>query len=68
MKITSWGRAGSICSAEERTTAIGAHTSPTNRTARETYLWQKIAENFIATYETELTWVRALRQGLEDYG
>jgi DNA-binding PadR family transcriptional regulator len=35
-----------------------------NRTPRETYLWQMIAENWIGFYEHELEWVRQLRAGL----
>lgn len=39
-------------------------TSP-DRTPRETYLWQKIAENIAGVYEHELAWVQDLRKGLE---
>ena len=35
-----------------------------NRTPRETHLWAKITENWVAFYERELAWVRNLRQGL----
>jgi hypothetical protein len=34
------------------------------RTPRETYLWQMIAENQIAFYESELAWIRRLRREL----
>lgn len=36
------------------------------RTARESYLWTMIAENWVASYESELAWVRRLRQGLAE--
>lgn len=35
------------------------------RTARETYLWQMIAENISGAYQNELAWVQGLRKGLE---
>lgn len=38
-----------------------------NRTPREAYLWQKIAENILATYEHELDWVRETRQGVKEF-
>lgn len=31
------------------------------RTARESYLWQMISENWITFYETELAWVQKIR-------
>jgi hypothetical protein len=31
------------------------------RTPRESYLWQMISDNWIAFYETELAWVKKLR-------
>jgi DNA-binding PadR family transcriptional regulator len=34
------------------------------RTPRETYLWQMIAENQIVFYESDLNWVRKLRREL----
>ena len=34
------------------------------RTPREAYLWQMIAENQISFYESELNWVRAVRREL----
>lgn len=34
------------------------------RTARESYLWQKIMDNWIGFYEQELAWVRQVRQEL----
>jgi DNA-binding PadR family transcriptional regulator len=34
------------------------------RTSRETYLWQMIAENQIAFYESEVRWVQKLRREL----
>ncbi|MCC7446945.1 MAG: helix-turn-helix transcriptional regulator [Anaerolineae bacterium] len=42
----------------------GKHAA--NRTPRETYLWQMIADNWIGFYEHELEWVRQLRVGLGD--
>ena len=35
-----------------------------NRTAREQYIWQKIAENMLAQYQHELDWVRQVRSDL----
>jgi len=34
------------------------------RTPRERYLWEMIYKNWIAQYETELDWVRQIRQEL----
>jgi hypothetical protein len=34
------------------------------RTPREAYLWDMIADNWIAFYENELVWVRKMRQDL----
>lgn len=34
------------------------------RTSRETYLWNMIAQNWISFYENELRWVRSVREGL----
>lgn len=34
------------------------------RTVRETYLWQMIAENRVCFYESDLNWVRQLRREL----
>lgn len=39
-------------------------THSPQRTTREAYLWQMIAENQIAFYESELAWVRRLRREL----
>lgn len=36
------------------------------RTPRESYLWDKITENWLIFYENELNWVRQLRQELGD--
>jgi len=36
------------------------------RTPRERYLWEMISENWIASYETELAWVRKLRKDLPE--
>jgi PadR family transcriptional regulator, regulatory protein AphA len=41
-------------------------THSPQRTAREAYLWQMIAENQIAFYESDLNWVRRLRHELRD--
>ena len=35
------------------------------RTPREKYLWDMIYKNWIAQYETELSWIRQIRQELE---
>jgi len=35
------------------------------RTPREKYLWNMIYKNWIAQYETELSWIRQMRQELE---
>lgn len=35
-----------------------------DRSKRETYLWGRIAQNLIDTYQTELDWVRKTRQEL----
>jgi PadR family transcriptional regulator, regulatory protein AphA len=37
------------------------------RTARETYLWGMISDRWISFYETELNWVRQLRQDLSTF-
>jgi PadR family transcriptional regulator, regulatory protein AphA len=37
-----------------------------DRSKREKYLWKRIAENFIAAYQTELDWVRQTRQELRE--
>ncbi len=37
------------------------------RSARETYLWQMIAENVADSYKHELAWIDNLRQGLEKF-
>lgn len=34
------------------------------RTARESYMWEMIYRNWIATYEMELSWIRQMRQEL----
>ncbi len=34
------------------------------RTPREVYLWQRINQNWISFYETQLAWVRSMRQEL----
>jgi PadR family transcriptional regulator, regulatory protein AphA len=39
----------------------GSNINPA-RSPREEYLWKMIAENHIRSYETELDWVRRLRQ------
>lgn len=36
------------------------------RSERERYLWKRIAENLIDTYQTELDWVRQTRQELSE--
>lgn len=36
------------------------------RSAREAWLWRRIAENWIAGYETELHWVQGLRRDLAE--
>jgi PadR family transcriptional regulator, regulatory protein AphA len=41
----------------------GEHSGPA-RTAREKYIWEMVAENYIQSFETELIWVRQLRQGI----
>jgi PadR family transcriptional regulator, regulatory protein AphA len=37
------------------------------RTERETYLWNMVAQNYIGYYESELAWVRKLRQGVANW-
>ena len=37
-----------------------------NRTPRERFLWRKIAEKFVALYQSELDWVRQLREELRE--
>ncbi len=37
-----------------------------DRSKRETYLWKRIKDNFIAAYKTELDWVRQTQQGLRE--
>ena len=34
------------------------------RTERESYLWRMISENYITSYQTELAWVRKLREDM----
>jgi DNA-binding PadR family transcriptional regulator len=34
------------------------------RTPRERYLWERVSENWIQSWETELAWLRSTRQGL----
>jgi PadR family transcriptional regulator AphA len=41
-------------------------TSP-DRSPREAFLWQKIADNITGSFENELAWIRDLRQGLEKF-
>jgi PadR family transcriptional regulator, regulatory protein AphA len=36
------------------------------RTSREKYLWKNIFENYLDNYETDLGWVRKIRQELPD--
>lgn len=36
------------------------------RTPRESYIWNMIHRNWIATYEMELNWIRQMRQELKD--
>ncbi len=36
------------------------------RTPREIYLWEMIHKNWIAQYETELTWIRRMRDELKE--
>ncbi len=35
-----------------------------NRSEREKYLWLHIADNLIVTYQTELKWVKRVREDL----
>lgn len=42
----------------------GPPVSVPNRTPREAYLWEKISENLLLTYQNQLDWVRRLREGL----
>ncbi|MFP4641727.1 MAG: PadR family transcriptional regulator [Dehalococcoidia bacterium] len=35
------------------------------RTPREEYLWNMICQNWVTSYENELSWIRKLRQELE---
>ncbi len=42
-------------------------TSP-QRTPREAYLWEAIMDNKILYYETELNWVRTVRETLNEMG
>ncbi|MGE5415445.1 MAG: PadR family transcriptional regulator [Acidobacteriota bacterium] len=37
------------------------------RTPRESYLWQMMTENIISSYESELNWVKRLREGLKKF-
>ena len=41
--------------------AARSHNSP-NRSRREIYLWKRIAENLINSYQTELDWVRQTQE------
>ena len=41
------------------------HLAPApDRTPRQAYLWEKISENLLSTYQNQLDWVRRLRQEL----
>lgn len=40
--------------------------SSPDRSKREKYLWKRIAENLIATYQTELDWVRQTQQDFRE--
>lgn len=42
--------------------AQAARSSSPNRSKREEYLWKRIMQNFIATYQTELDWARQTLQ------
>ena len=43
------------------------HLAPApDRTPRQAYLWEKISENLLSTYQNQLDWVRRLRQGLRE--
>jgi len=37
------------------------------RSEREQYLWRRIAENLVQTYQAELDWVQQTRQGIEAF-
>ncbi len=37
------------------------------RTPRETFLWNRVLENWISNYQTELDWVSELRTGLQRF-
>ncbi len=45
--------------------AVRSGSSP-DRSKREKYLWRRIAENFIAAYQTELDWVHQTQQELRE--
>lgn len=38
-----------------------------DRTPRETYIWEMVRRNWIATYELELNWIRQMREELADF-
>jgi PadR family transcriptional regulator, regulatory protein AphA len=45
----------------------GSQISPA-RTPREKYLWGMISKNYILAYETELNWVKEVREGINEKG
>jgi DNA-binding PadR family transcriptional regulator len=49
-------------------TRVQAEEGPNKpeRTPREKYLWNMIHKNWIAQYETELSWVRQIRKELQE--
>ena len=49
-----------------RRTQAGSPAASPNRTEREKYLWEKIAENLSAAYQHELDWVRQVRAELQE--
>ena len=38
-----------------------------DRTPREAYIWEMVRRNWIASYELELSWIRELRQELQQF-
>ena len=38
-----------------------------DRTSRETYIWEMVRRNWIATYEMELSWIRQMREELAEF-
>lgn len=39
-----------------------------NRTPREIYLWEMICDNMISSYQSEIDWIKKVKEGLKNIG